>query len=50
MERGIEEILNDQARQIFGESRTQELKADLQTLAADLQAIHEYSITIEDEL
>jgi hypothetical protein len=50
MERGAEEILNDQARQKFGDSRAEELKPEIQTLVADLQAIDGHPITVEDAL
>jgi hypothetical protein len=44
------DVLIQQALQKFGDKRTEELKPDIEKLAADLQAIHEHPLTIEDEL
>ena len=50
MQRGIEQDLLEEAKQMFGDSRAQELKPDLEKLVADLNDIRRYPLTIEDEL
>ena len=39
-----------QAEQLFGNTRTEELKPELIKLASDLKDIYAYPISIEDEL
>ena len=44
------EELIQQAQQKFGERRAEELQADIQKLAADLKAVSEYPMDIENEI
>ena len=50
MQCGIEDILREKAKQKFGEARAEELKPDLDKLAAEIDAIRTYPMSIEDEL
>ena len=46
----MREILIQQATQKFGDPRTEELKPEIEKLAADLKAIEEFPLHIQDEL
>ena len=50
MMRELEDALNAKAQEKFGSRRTEELKADIAKLAAELQDVSTYPLTIEDEL
>ena len=41
--------LLEKARRMFGDDRAEELQADLAKLASDLEAIRQYSVSINDE-
>ena len=46
----MHEELIQQAQQKFGEHRAEQLQADIEKLAADLKAVSEYPINIENEI
>ena len=46
----MHEELIQQAQQKFGEHRAEQLQADIEKLAADLKAVSDYPINIENEI
>jgi hypothetical protein len=46
----MHEDLIQRAQQKFGERRAEELQADIEKLAADLKAVAEYPLDIENEI
>ena len=46
----MHEELIQLAQQKFGEDRARELQADIEKLAADLKAVAEYPLNIENEI
>ena len=50
MARELEHALNEKAQQKFGSNRSNELETEIAKLAAELQDLSTYPLTIEDEL